>query len=90
MKSGTITERMARALADLDRRWRGRRRPKAFYLNGDDWLAFKATSPPNVTTDWGNNPVQQRTDPAFDGVPVRPSTSTASRLYNNASSGFEI
>src|SRR5438270_263363 len=35
--AAAITDRMAKALADLEKRWGGRRRPKAFYLLASDW-----------------------------------------------------
>lgn len=86
-----ILDRMETALADLDRRWAGKRRPKAFYLLADDWAAFMATDPPTVQTMFGNNPPTLVTDPAFREIPVRESTGrTASRLYDNTTTGRAI
>lgn len=83
----TIAERMGSALAALNSRHGGKRHPKAFYLNEDDWSEFIRTDPPSVDVWWGNNPPIHRRDPAFRGVPVRPSTSARSRLYDNTGGG---
>lgn len=88
-----VVDRMAQALADLGQRWRGKRIPKAFYLSTGDWAEFTAVERPTVETIFGNNPPKLRTDPAFAGVPVRPSKSTgetASRLYDHASYGHTL
>jgi hypothetical protein len=86
-----IVDRMALALADLDSRWAGRRRPKAFYLMPDDWAAFTAREWPTIRTMFGNNPPIEVTDPAFNGVPVRLSSSKIqSRLYDNTTTGRAI
>lgn len=74
----------------------GRRIPKAFYLREDDHAEFVATGPTKtVETTWGNNPPIRRTEPAFDGVPVRQSVRGASReghsrLYNTVGSARPV
>lgn len=85
-----VTERMAEALAKLEKAWGGRRRPKAFYLIADDWREFMATEPPSIETMFGNNPPTLVTDPAFNGIPVRETTGKLSRLYDWTSSGREL
>jgi hypothetical protein len=88
-----IASRMAAALASLQEKWGGRRLPKAFYLSEADWTEFSAGEWPTVQTMWGNNPPKLRTDPAFNGVPVRASKSsgeTASRLYDHSSYGHSL
>ena len=87
MAEPTITARMGFALADLAQRWGGKRRPKAFYLNADDWQAFIATEPPTIETMFGNNPPRRVTDPAFRGLPVRQSPSRTSRIYDSTQQG---
>lgn len=86
-----IVDRLAQALTNLDIRWKGQRRPKAFYLVGEDWSAFIATNPPTIETMFGNNPPVKVTDPSFNGVPVRQSQSRLqSRLYDNTTTGRAI
>jgi hypothetical protein len=89
-----ITERMAEMLTDLEARWKGKRRPKAFYLSPMDWAGFMATEPPTVRTMWGNNPPKPRVDPAFKGIPVRSSMGKGlpgtSRLYDNTATGWAL
>lgn len=86
-----IWQRMEAALVAINRT---HRRPKAFYLGPADWAAFIAAADARdtVTLPWGNNPVQQRTDPAFNGLPVRKSKSDTevSRLYDHVGVGREI
>lgn len=77
-------------MVDLDKRWAGKRRPKAFYLIADDWRDFMATEPPSVETMFGNNPPIKVIDPAFKGVPVRESTGKESRLYDNTTTGRAV
>jgi hypothetical protein len=79
----TLEDRMDAAMADLERRWKGKRRPKAFYLTQEDFDAFMATDPPTVETTFGNNPPQRWTEPAYRGVPVRLTKSRTSRLYDD-------
>jgi hypothetical protein len=86
----SVVSRMEQSLRDLDRRWKGKRLPKAFYLCPDDWLAFAATDPPTVETMWGNNPPTKVTDLAFQDLPVRQSTAKVSRLYDHTSTGRAI
>jgi hypothetical protein len=82
---------MDAALATLSRHWTGRRLPKAFYLNEEDWAEFMATGPAErVTGPWGNNPPVMVTDPGFRGVAVRSSKSPKSRLYDETTSGREL
>lgn len=89
--SRPITERMSDALSRLDApHWRGKRKPKAFYLAEPEFEEFKATDPPTVQSLWGNNPPQRVTDPAFRDVPVRLSTSRNSRLYDNTHAGRDL
>jgi hypothetical protein len=85
--SVAVHHRLECALATLEQRWRGKRRPKAFYLNASDWNAFIASDPPTIDTMFGNNPPRRVTDPAFRGVPVRESTSKLSRLYDHTTAG---
>jgi hypothetical protein len=85
-----VVERMSHALAELDKRWAGKRRPKAFYLVADDWRDFMATNPPTIQTMFGNNPPTLVTDPAFRETPVRESTGKVSRLYDSTTTGREI
>jgi hypothetical protein len=85
-----IAERIRAALADLHERWRGRRRPKAIYLAPPDWEEFLATDPPKGRFAFGNNPTVWRDEPTFDGVPVRPSKSGLSRLYDETTTGRVI
>lgn len=87
MSRPAICERMDGALADLSARYHGKRLPKAFYLNADDWAAFQATNPPMIETVWGNNPPQHLTEPAFEGIPVRETESPHSRLYDHTKAG---
>ena len=82
-----VTDRMSAALNDLHVRWKGKRRPKAFYLASGDWDEFIATEPPQVRTMFGNNPPVEHIDPAFGGIPVRPTKSKTSRVYDNTASG---
>jgi hypothetical protein len=79
----TLEDRMDAAMADLERRWKGKRRPKAFYLTQEDFDAFMATDPPTVETTFGNNPPQRWTEPAYRDVPVRLTKSRTSRLYDD-------
>lgn len=85
-----ITERMADALQQLNARWKGQRRPKAFYLVSDDWAEFSQSEWPTITSKFGNNPPMTVTEPAFSGVPVRKSKGRSSKLYNHTSSGTEL
>lgn len=80
---------MQAALDRLKVAW-GARLPKAFYLTEEDWSAFTSKPRRTVVSDWGNNPVKRRRDPGFKGIPVRPSTSKESRLYDNKSMGRAI
>ena len=86
----TILDRLAASLRGLDERWNGRRIAKAFYLRAADFEEFLATDPPTVETVWGNNPPKERVEPAFEGVPVRPSKGDANRLYDHTSSGHTV
>jgi hypothetical protein len=81
---------MAAALTALDLRWKGKRLPKAFYLNADDWRHFMATRPGTVETMFGNNPPVLVKDAAFQDIPVRESTARVSRLYDHTSTGRGI
>lgn len=84
----TILDRMGAALVQLALSYAGRRLPKAFYLNEEDWSEFEATEPTEkVSGPWGNNPPVIVTDPGFRGVPVRSSASRTSRLYDDTTSG---
>jgi hypothetical protein len=86
----SILDRMAQSLRDLDRRYMGKRLPKAFYLQHGDWVDFMATDPATVETIWGNNPPTKVTDPAFQDLPVRLSAAQVSRLYDHTSTGRVI
>jgi hypothetical protein len=81
---------MGRALDILEAQWKGRRRPKAFYLVEADWAEFLATDPPKARFPFGNNPPAQREEPAFRGLPVRLSDGKASRLYDHTTNGRSI
>ena len=86
-----IVARMESSLTDLEKRWSGRRRPKAFYLKADDWDAFIAANDwPTVRTMFGNNPPREVVDPSFNGLPVRQSKGRDSRLYDQSSAGRQI
>lgn len=87
-----ILDRLDAALADLEKRWQSRRRPKAFYLVPEDWAAFMATNPPTQRFPFGNNPTVYRDEPAHHGVPVRQciGKAAASRLYDHSSSGRAV
>lgn len=88
----TTVERMEAALQLLAKRW-PRRAPKAFYLGPADWEEFMATNPPTGVFPWGNNPVKQRTDPVFQGFPVRASENVLprrSKLYDNTGSAHPL
>lgn len=84
-------DRMHAALHELGTRTDGRRRPKAFYLGPADWDEFRAAGTwPLVETTFGNNPPVIRSEPAFHGVPVRPSKNVAprnSKLYDHTGTG---
>lgn len=88
----TITDRMSAALDRLTERWAGRRFPKAFYLGPADWAEFvEIADGQTVTIPFGNNPVKERTDPAFNQIPVRQSKGEgASRLYDHCSYGHPL
>lgn len=86
----TILERMAASLEALDRTFDGRRKAKAFYLNALDFDRFEATNPPIETFPFGNNPPEQRDEPAFRGLPVRLSRAAVSRLYDWTTTGRPI
>lgn len=93
MSAVSLSERMEAALSNLEERWRGRRQAKAFYLSEADWAEFISVERPTVQTMFGNNPPTLRTDPAFNGVPVRQSKSSGeatSRLYDHASYGHPL
>lgn len=82
-----ITDRMETALAALDARTAGRRKPSAFYLGPDDWADFMATEPPTIEAEWNRQPSQE---PGFRDVPVRASKNVAprqSRLYDDSRQG---
>jgi hypothetical protein len=85
----TIDQRMELALAKLAEQW-GSRRPKAFYLNEADWDEFMAKARETCVVPFGNNPVEQREDPAFKDIPVRQSTAKQSRLYDHTTTGRPI
>lgn len=73
---------MNEALGDLERRWSGRRKPKAFYLGPADWADFMATKPPMIDAELNGWPVSE---PGLGDVPVRASKNVAprsSRLYD--------
>lgn len=83
-----ILERMTEALRDLEKRWRGRRTPKAFYLGPDDWTDFLATDPPSIETTFNREPA---VEPGFENVPVRASRNVParqSRLYDSTTTGY--
>lgn len=92
MTAASIRDRMDVALDRLERHSRGRRRPKAFYLSADDWVAFEATSPPRARFAFGNNPPVYREEPQFRGLPIRRTRSATapSRLYDHTSTGRAI
>lgn len=73
--------------------WTGKRRPKAFYLGPADWEDFEAMAREKVTVPWGNNPPVMREEPAFNGVPVRPSQNVPphqSRLYDHTGTAHPL
>lgn len=82
-----ITDQMSDALHSLEQRWRGKRRPKAFYLGPDEYAAFMATDPPTIETVWGNNPPKDRIEPSFRNLPVREAKGLECRLYDHCSYG---
>lgn len=84
-----ILDRMNDCLRQLQERY-PKRRPKAFYLRDDDWLAFKGTEPGTIRTMFGNNPPRPRLDLEHKGVPVREFTGKGpgqSRLYDDTTTG---
>lgn len=89
----TVLDRMDEALYALAQKW-PKRRAKAFYLCAPDWDEFRAHADVacTVTVMVGNNPPVPRTDPAFQGVPVRPSDTTrgVSRLYDDTTTGRDL
>jgi hypothetical protein len=85
-----IRERMAAGLERLNKKWGGRRRPKAFYLGPDDWRDFLATEPPTGASLWNNKPALE---PLFEGIPVRQSKNVLprrSRLYDHTKTGHAL
>jgi hypothetical protein len=85
-----LERRMSLAIAQLEAKWGGKRKPKAFYLNADDWAVFNVMHdelPTFVRVPFGNNPTVWRDEPAYCCLPVRPSKSTISKLYNHTTQG---
>ena len=90
MSEPAIIGQMRAALEELQARWGGRRRPKAFYLGPADWEDFIATGPPEKAT---THNLQPAWEPVFSDVPVRPSKNVPprqSRLYDHSGTGRSL